>query len=263
MPELKSSIARTFAFRPSLLTRLRDRIRLRQGAIKVSLFDVIAALVWITVLNIRGRNNDNTSGIRRLMYPIEVRQRLGIPIDYIGNIVIHTLAQLPLSDVNSSDYFLTSDVSKLSECTIQALSQAAIACRAANNWMNGENILDCLAFRTAILDLQSLHYCIDFQPSGRADQHIASWAHMWPATKWDIAGVPKNEPDFVRRVNTPWCFLLCPRKGGMKVEDGDGDDNLFEVFLKLSVDDMELLCGQRFGWLGLVEERGSGKKWLD
>jgi hypothetical protein len=262
-PSRRSVCRRIFAFKPSMLRRLRDRIRAQANEDRISIYDVIVALVWAIIVNVREQTSVTTYALRRFMYPIEVRRRLGIPNGHVGNAIVHACAEVPLSGLISSEFFLTPNVSLSNQATIEVLSRAASACRMTNNSFNREQLVNCLAFRAAVPDIKALLLYIDFRRSRRGDMNITSWAHMWPTTTWDIIGVPTSEPQFVRRVDAPWCFMLCPRKGGMRVDVGDDDTNLFEVYLKLPEDDMEALCSDKFGWLEVVEERSGGRKWLD
>ena len=63
----------------------------------VSTFDVVAALIWTCVLRARYADlEDNEKIHSRLRIPVNVRQVLGIPDDYLGNVLMNSVTHMPV-----------------------------------------------------------------------------------------------------------------------------------------------------------------------
>ncbi|KAL8823525.1 MAG: hypothetical protein Q9191_005778 [Dirinaria sp. TL-2023a] len=63
----------------------------------VSTFDVTAALIWTCVLRARYADlEDSEKAHSRLRIPVNVRQALGIPDDYPGNVLMNSVTQMPV-----------------------------------------------------------------------------------------------------------------------------------------------------------------------
>lgn len=68
----------------------------------VSSFDAIAALVWRSVLRARSLDLENREELRtRLRIPVNMRQILGIPHDYLGNVLLNSVTEMPLNELLS------------------------------------------------------------------------------------------------------------------------------------------------------------------
>lgn len=66
----------------------------------VSSFDAIAALVWRSVLRARYSDLENREELHsRLRIPVNMRQILGIPHDYLGNVLLNSVTEIPLNEL--------------------------------------------------------------------------------------------------------------------------------------------------------------------
>lgn len=66
----------------------------------VSSFDAITAFVWKSVLRARYSELENREELHsQLRIPVNMRQILGIPHDYLGNVLLNSVTEIPLNEL--------------------------------------------------------------------------------------------------------------------------------------------------------------------
>ncbi|KAI1123407.1 hypothetical protein F5Y10DRAFT_251910 [Nemania abortiva] len=215
------SIAQINAYKERLQGELSD---------KLSTNTVVCALVWSAITRARAQRCPGLAQeSSRLAMAVNGRRRLGAEFSspespYLGNSILYSLAQSPVSDLNS---LLESPASFAKTCDVVSQSQSPAR-------IDSRHIAGVYDLVGRMEDYRTMF--VGWDLFGSRDLTITSWADL------DLYGVTFGEglgrPEFIRIPGSPadGVGIILPRKKG-----ADATSEVVEIMIMLRTDDMAIL----------------------
>ncbi|KAF2108217.1 transferase family-domain-containing protein [Lophiotrema nucula] len=198
----------------------------------VSIFNILAALVWIHVTRARkshlGEYEESSIAIA-----CDVRKRLDPPLKkrYMGNLAFGTKATLPIKLLTTEKFVTNKTIIRTIRCINYNIAKVD------NAWILRHLLY--FAHRGPITDTE-LGINFSFGP----DMYMTSWLNFEAYEEWNIPGAAPR-PEFFRRSHSELdggiVFLPRPR------EKINGVDAPYEILVRIAEEDMNRLVSEEQG----------------
>lgn len=233
----QAAVGRIFKFETGFLTNLARQIE--QNFARVSTQDVLTALLWIHVTQVRSRHLEASRS--KIFIPVDVRKLLWPDIQnpqYMGNAVVWTYAECSIhSLVTAAQACATRASGNVSE-----LAKIAHEIRRAVNLVDQEYVLHRLAW----FDNGDFDFCnvsMGGNYNNGPDLYLTSWRRLF--TEVDFGGT-LGRTQFVRKPYLPvdGANILLPQCQ----DAGRSDEKTYlELYVQLNENDMTELCREDNG----------------
>ncbi|KAF2185590.1 hypothetical protein K469DRAFT_726702 [Zopfia rhizophila CBS 207.26] len=225
-PDTKCS-GKLFIIRAARIRDFRDSLT---GSVKtntkLTVFNVLAALVWIHVTRARAPHlkgyEETNAGIA-----VDVRRKLKPALDkeYMGNMAIYTKATLPIEDFVAEERVTNTTLIPVIQSINTSISNVD------NEWVK-----DHLSFFSTVPKFDDVSLGLHF--SFGTDLFITSWMNFGAEHEWDIPGTTSRKPEFIRKPHSAedGGVLIMPRRYE--------EDAPYEVLIQLANEDMARLLNE-------------------
>ncbi|KAF2736447.1 hypothetical protein EJ04DRAFT_489965 [Polyplosphaeria fusca] len=237
--EYKKTLAENTPCSGKIFTIEADKIRsyrdaLVAGGVKterqISIFSILAALVWIHVTRARYPHlEDYRDGDTSIAIAVDLRKRMVDPIGegYVGNLALGTKATMSIPFITAEEIV----TEKTIIAAIQAIAHSIAKIDEA--WIDRH--LRFLRPRGPITDTE-LHMKHRFGP----DLYMTSWMNQQVYEEWNIPGAGTSRPTYFRRAHSEI-------DGGIVFMPRRGVNGPYEILVRIAQQDMDALVAEERG----------------